>query len=218
MPALVRTPTGQAISEHIQTLIFEGTLEPGSRIDREQLARDVGTSQIPVREALLRLEAEGAVVIEPHRGAFVAPVTEETVAEHWEVMGLIWGLIASKVAERQDAALVEELRRLVASMGRESEPGAFNDVALQAWRLVNHGGSTAKLRTLLRQFGRQVPGNFYARIPGSIDCARSGYRRLLEAIDAADADAAQLAARAYMQQQGRLVADVLRANGVLPPT
>jgi DNA-binding GntR family transcriptional regulator len=217
MPALVRTPTGQAISEHIQTLIFEGSLEPGSRIDREQLAKDVGTSQIPVREALLRLEAEGAVVIEPHRGAFVAPVTEETVAEHWEVMGLIWGLIASKVAERQDAELVEELRRLVVAMDAEDEPGAFNEVALQAWRLVNHGGSTAKLRNLLRQFGRQVPGNFYARIPGAMDCARSGYRRLLDAIDAGDPDAAELAARSYMQQQGRLVAEVLRGNGVLAP-
>jgi DNA-binding GntR family transcriptional regulator len=215
VPALVRTPTGQAISEHIQSLIFDGTLKSGDRIDREQLAREVGTSQIPVREALLRLEAEGSIVIEPHRGAFVATSTEETVREHWEVMGLIAGWIAAKVAERRDRELTAELHRLVERMDKERNADAFNDVALQAARLINHGGATAKLRNVLRQFGRQVPGNFYARIPGAIECARTGYRQLLTAIDAGDAAGAERAAQSYMQSQGQLVVKVLRKNGVL---
>lgn len=215
MPALVRTPTGEAISEHIRSLIFDGSLKPGTRIDREQLAKDVGTSQIPVREALLRLEAEGSVIIEPHRGAFVAPITEETVREHWEVMGLISAFIAAKVAERRDPELVTELRHLVDQLDAERHADAFNEVALRAARLMNHGGATAKLRNVLRQFGRQVPGNFYAAIPGAMDCARTGYRQLLEAIDAGDATGARLAAETYMRSQGQLVVKVLRKNGVL---
>lgn len=216
-PALIRTPTAEAISEHIASLIFDGTLKSGTRIDREQLARDVGTSQIPVREALLRLEAEGSVVIEPHRGAFVAATTEETVREHWEVMGLISGFIAANVAGRSDAELTTELRRLVDAMDAERNVDSFNAVALQAARLINHGGATAKLRNVLRQFGRQVPGNFYARIPGSMDCARRGYRELLGAIETGNAEAAEASARAYMRAQGSLVSKVLRKNGVLAP-
>jgi DNA-binding GntR family transcriptional regulator len=215
---LVRTPTGQAISEHIQTLIFVGTLKSGTRIDREQLAKDVGTSQIPVREALLRLEAEGSIVIEPHRGAFVAATTEETVREHWEVMGLISGWIAANVAGRRDGALVAELRRLLERMDAERDAESFNEAALQAARLINHGGATAKLRNVLRQFGRQVPGNFYARIPGAIDCARQGYRQLLDAFEAGDVEGAEAAARGYMRAQGALVTKVLRDNGVLAPS
>jgi DNA-binding FadR family transcriptional regulator len=110
---------------------------------------------------------------------------------------------------------VAELQRLVDEMDRERRAEAFNDVALAAARLINHGGATAKLRNVLRQFGRQVPGNFYARIPGAMECARAGYRRLLVAIEAGDRDEATVAARDYMQAQGKLVAKVLRKNGVL---
>lgn len=215
MPALLRTPTGQAISEYIQSLIFEGTLRSGARIDREQIAREVGTSQIPVREALLRLEAEGAIVIEPHRGAFVAPVTEETVREHWELMGLITGLVASKVARRHDPTVIAELQALVTRMRRAEDPHAFNEAAVAATRLINHHGATAKLRNVLRQFRRQVPGNFYERIPGSMPCARTAYQRMLRAIQAGDPEAAQRAAIVHMRDQGDLVMAVLRANGVL---
>ena len=217
MPSLLRTPTGQAISEYIQTLIFEGELPPGSRIDREQIAREVGTSQIPVREALLRLEAEGAIVIEPHRGAFVAPTSKETVTEHWELVGLINGLVAAKVARRRDPEVLAEFKALVAEMQTIDEPDAFLDISLRVSRLLNYNGATAKLRKLLRQFGRQVPGNFYARIPGSMDEARARYKRILKAVQAGDPDAARQAALTYMRKQGALVLAVLQENGVLTP-
>ena len=217
MPALLRTPTGQAISEYIQALIFDGTLQSGARIDREQIAEDVGTSQIPVREALLRLEAEGAIVIEPHRGAFVAPTNEETVREHWELVGLITGLIASKVARRHDPEVIAQLKVLVAELQDVDEPEPFNRIATQIARVINVNGATPKLRNLLRQFSRQVPGNFYERIPGSMGGARLGHQRLLKAIQSGDPDAAQQVAVNYLRKQGDLVVAVLRANGVIPP-
>lgn len=217
MPALLRTPTGQAISEYIQSLIFDGTLQPGARIDREQIAQEVGTSQIPVREALLRLEAEGAIVIEPHRGAFVAPITEETVREHWELVGLITGLVAAKVARRHDPEVLAELKVLVAELQDADDSETFNRIGLKVARLINVNGATVKLRNVLRQFNRQVPGNFYERIPGAMDNARSGYKRILKAIQAGDPEAAQRAGVAYMRRQGDLVMAVLRANGVLSP-
>jgi DNA-binding GntR family transcriptional regulator len=218
VPELLSTPTGEAISEYIQSMIFDGTLKSGARIDREQIAADVGTSQIPVREALLRLEAEGAIVIEPHRGAFVAPTDEESVREHWELMGFITGMAAAKVARRQDPEVFAELESLLVELNEADDPETFNPVAVRLVRLIHLEGATPKLRNLMRQFSRQVPGNFYVRIPGSMEGARIGYERLVKAIGSGDEESARLAAADYMRKQGDLVSVVLRANGVIPPS
>jgi DNA-binding GntR family transcriptional regulator len=215
MPAPVRTPTSEAIAEYVQSLIFDGELRSGARIDREQIARDVRTSPIPVREALFRLEAEGTIVIEPHRGAFVAPITEETVREHWEVRGLLIGLVVAKIARLRDPGLVAEMKSLVKEMQGVADVERFNELALETVRLMTRRGATAKLRNLQRQFSNQVPGNFYARIPDSIPAGRRGFSRIVSAIEAEDPDAAQAAAMAFMRKEGDLVMVVLRANGVL---
>ena len=57
--------------ERIRDAILEGILPPGTRIDQNQLAKDLNTSLVPVREALKKLEGEGFVQIIPRRGAFV---------------------------------------------------------------------------------------------------------------------------------------------------
>src|SRR5712691_12675512 len=60
-----------AATELIRQAIVDGTLEPGRRLKEEELARELGISRTPVREALLMLQAEGLVVATPNRGAMV---------------------------------------------------------------------------------------------------------------------------------------------------
>lgn len=214
---LRRSPAGEAIAEYLRTLIFEGTLRPGERIDREQVAADMGTSQIPVREALLRLESEGAIEILPHRGAFVSPMDEETVREHWELMGLLSGLTAARVAQRRDPEVVDELSAAMARMRKTDDVEVFNEEAGRFMRLVHTGGGTLEVRRVLRGLVRQVPGNFFVTIPGSMELARSGYGRLLRAIKAGDAEGARAAALSYMRRQGDMVVHQLRERGVIGP-
>src|SRR5439155_13577573 len=60
-----------AATELIRQAIIDGRLDPGQRLKEEELARELGISRTPVREALLVLQAEGLVVAEPNRGAMV---------------------------------------------------------------------------------------------------------------------------------------------------
>ena len=55
--------------ERIRSAILEGILTAGTRIDQNQLAKDLNVSLVPVREALKKLESEGFVQIIPRRGA-----------------------------------------------------------------------------------------------------------------------------------------------------
>lgn len=82
------------VRNHLRNQIFEGTLKPGDRIVESRLARDLGISQTPVREALRELEQMGLVVSYPNRGASVRRIepkdAEEmyTLRAHLEVLGI----------------------------------------------------------------------------------------------------------------------------------
>src|SRR5205085_11874808 len=74
MPALKSARainSGQLAVELIREAILDGELTAGERLKEDDLARRLDVSRTPIREALRRLEAEGLVVVEPHRGATV---------------------------------------------------------------------------------------------------------------------------------------------------
>lgn len=77
---VVRTIAGQA-ARAMRQRILSGELQPGQPLRQETIAADLGISRIPVREALLLLEAEGLVRIVPHKGAVVAAISLADVEE-----------------------------------------------------------------------------------------------------------------------------------------
>ena len=75
-----RTTPG-SVALVIRNAILEGRLKPGSQLRETHLAADLGVSRAPLREALGLLAEEGLVDKIPYRGAFVAEVTQESIAE-----------------------------------------------------------------------------------------------------------------------------------------
>src|SRR3546814_16225391 len=73
----------------IRSRIVSLDLTPGADLDEVRLVRDLGLSRTPVREALVRLAAEGLVVMLPNRTARVAPLGLQDVKEHLEAFELV---------------------------------------------------------------------------------------------------------------------------------
>jgi DNA-binding GntR family transcriptional regulator len=69
-----RPPLADDVHDVLVDMLMNHTLAPGSRLNIEVLAKALGVSPTPVREALARVEAEGLVVKEPRRGYLVAPL------------------------------------------------------------------------------------------------------------------------------------------------
>ena len=78
--------------ETLLTAIVAGTLAPGERIRDSELAEQLQTSRMPVREALKRLEAEGLVETVPNRETRVAPVRAERAAQAFPVIAALQAL------------------------------------------------------------------------------------------------------------------------------
>jgi DNA-binding GntR family transcriptional regulator len=76
----------ELVTKTLRDAILNGELIPGTRLVIEDLARQLGVSPIPVREALQQLDADGYVAIEPYLGARVAPIEAESVAEVFSLL------------------------------------------------------------------------------------------------------------------------------------
>ena len=90
--------------------ITGGVLLPGQRIVVNRVAQEIGTSAIPVREALLRLEAEGLVGITPHVGAVVTHITGQMIENTLATLAVVEGY-ATRLAHPRAEQVLPALER-----------------------------------------------------------------------------------------------------------
>lgn len=104
-----RRPLAERAAEQLRRLVFDGTLAPGDRLGEVALAARLGVSRTPLREAFKILAREGLLVLEPHRGARVAPLDLAELEHTVEVMAalerLVGGLAATRIGEDELAHL-----------------------------------------------------------------------------------------------------------------
>jgi DNA-binding GntR family transcriptional regulator len=92
--------------------ILVGSYEPGHRLVLDALAREMGVSPVPVREALRRLEAEGWVIYTRNVGATVAPIDDERWEQEMRVLAILEGnatALAAPLMHTEDLRLLHEI-------------------------------------------------------------------------------------------------------------
>ena len=104
-----------AATELIRSAIVDGRLPPGRRLKEEELARELGISRTPVREALLMLHAEGLVDVAPNRGAAVRSHSAEDLNDLYQLRAVLEGYATRRAATRLRD---DEIRGLRASCAR----------------------------------------------------------------------------------------------------
>lgn len=105
-----------SILERLRNLILAGEFGPNERLLEEQLAGRLGVSRTPVRQALMRLEAEGLVNISPNRGAVVCSFDNEDVWDIYDLRAELEGYGARRAAYRIGEEQLERLRKLAGEM------------------------------------------------------------------------------------------------------
>jgi DNA-binding GntR family transcriptional regulator len=97
----------------IKKMISDYRFSPGSRLNVEQLARDLGTSRTPVWEAVRRLEQEGLVKNIPNRGVFLVELTREVAIELYTVREVLEGMAARLAVQRISDKALERMETLL---------------------------------------------------------------------------------------------------------
>jgi DNA-binding GntR family transcriptional regulator len=193
--ALVRNAS-VAATELIRNAIVEGRLEPGQRLKEEELARELGISRTPIREALLMLQAEDLVVATPNRGAIVRVHDADDLDDLYELRALLEGHATRRAAERISAS---ELEALQAGCDRFEALPAEDLRALVRENLLFHNAildiaASARLAAMVRKVIELplVYNSYRWYSPDQKRISVHYHWQIVKALAAGDADRAEL--------------------------
>jgi len=206
---VARNVLSAQVKDRILQWILEGDLAPGSRIVETRVARELGTSQAPVREALRDLATLGVVEMQAYRGARVHRPSKRELVEAMEVRAELEAMAARLAATRITEVSLAELRRLIADMLKWADSGDVHGHALSNTEFHAAVVRASGNRTLERTWSMLEPlARTYvtAAVPG-IDLHWLGQRHItiLEALEVRDPERAAEAMRAHAKEAEALV-------------
>ena len=117
-PRFSRGSGVQTVYEALKHDILEMTIPPGEPLDETRLSRRFSMSRTPVREALVRLAAEGLVTTLPNRNTIVAPIELSDVPVYFDALTLMYRVTARLAAMRRSEADLIEIQALQDAFAR----------------------------------------------------------------------------------------------------
>lgn len=200
--------TGQTVSRvyvALRTPILDGVIPPGTRINIDAIARDLGVSQTPVREALQRLETDDLLVYTPGRGYKTTPVLDQRgLTSLFEFRLLVEPWAARSAATNRLAnpahSLDEELRefeRIVEAGGDVRQAMLAHDGRFHDRILESAGNAVVRQAFLQTHCHLHVFRLYHADITGENTSAE--HREVSAAIRDCDADRAEAAMVAHIK-------------------
>ena len=111
-----RTLVAEQVYEHLRRSILRGEMPQGSRIVEVHIAKSLGTSRAPVREAVNRLIQDGLLETRAHYGASVIKMTAEKAQKLYEIRVAIECVAIREVVRRRTSLSLVPLRRRIAEM------------------------------------------------------------------------------------------------------
>jgi DNA-binding GntR family transcriptional regulator len=218
--ALVRNAS-VAATELIREAIVDGTLEPGRRLKEEELARELGISRTPIREALLMLQAEGLVDAVPNRGAMVRVHTVEDLEDLYQLRALLEGYAArragTRITDEQIEALRESCNRFDA-LDFETELRELVRENMVFHSTILDVAGSGRLSSMVRRV-IELPLVYRSYIWYSPDQKRISahyHRQILTALTARDSERAELVMKEHIFEARDLLVGHLRANQHAP--
>jgi DNA-binding GntR family transcriptional regulator len=187
----------------LRQAIVQGVLAPNSRLVEADLCESFGMSRGAVRTALVRLEQEGLVVREPHRGARVRPISDQEAVEILQARAVLEGLAARQAAERIDATGAKRLRHCLKRHGDLVAAGdllAASDANAELHTALLEVSGHATAQRLIRSLNAQSV-RFQFRtilVPGRPAASYAEHKAIVDAVVAGRPDEAERAMRIHL--------------------
>lgn len=205
--------------EALREAIVRGEIAPNARLVEADVSTSFDMSRGAVRTALIRLEQEGLVVREPHRGARVRQVSDEEAVEILQARAVLEGLAVRQTAQRIDDAGGARLRACLARQRELLELGDLlgasdvnADLHATLLELSGHGTATRLIRSLNSQTVRYQHRTIL--IPGRPSASLGEHEAIVEAVVAGDADGAERHMRRHLFNVADAVQQGLHRGGI----
>ncbi|WP_188409666.1 GntR family transcriptional regulator [Agaricicola taiwanensis] len=188
----------------IADAIAQGVIAPGTRIKEATIARDLGISRGPLREALRRLESHRLVERRPGLGAFVTSLSLDDLDDLFQMREVLEGAACSLAASRISDAGIAELQGLLDRHGNVlAAEGQYRQLTSDDdfhFCIIRESGSRRLFHTLCSELYLQIRMYRFCSSskPGRAEMAMQEHRDIVAAIAARDARKAEEAMRTHI--------------------
>ncbi|MCD6290850.1 MAG: GntR family transcriptional regulator [Anaerolineae bacterium] len=209
--------------EALHSAILQGELKPGERLLIDELVSQLGVSQIPIREALQQLQADGLVTIEPYAGARVTEIQADRITEVFELLEAletISGQAACRHMSDEDIAQMEELLTDMDDLLEDLDQ--WSEANIRLHEFICDRGGTPLVGSLMKRvvdhwerLRRYYLNEVFAH---RVREAQAQHWRMLEAIRDRDPDLLKQVVRTHNQTALDAYIKHMRAAGHLAPS
>lgn len=206
---IIKGSISSRVYSDIKENILSGAIAPGAHLLEAQIAKQMGISRAPVREAFLQLEADGLVEARVNQGTFVRVLSNDDVWEIYTARSLIEGYAACLAAERATPEDIERLRQLLNDVLDTAKKGDYQATVVadfnmhqMIWQISGHkilGEILHRLENQIRMFmAMQAP--LFEHLYDSV----KDHKEIFEFISRGDPEAAKSSTEAHIIKAGKL--------------
>jgi DNA-binding GntR family transcriptional regulator len=203
-----------SVSEQLRTMILSRKLEPGLRVTQVELAEMLGVSTMPIREALLRLVAEGLIVTAANRSFEVATTTERGIRDVYWIHGVLAGELAARAWDNKTDALLGALLQEHANSVRALKSGDFQQLTDSNRRFhaaINTAAESPTTNVILRNTLHYFP-DFSLDVAGWRELAIDWQSELIDQFDSGDREQAKQVSMDKSRAAGELFIEAYWSN------
>ncbi len=207
-------------------MIIQGDLHAGEWLRQERLARELGVSHTPIREALKQLEVEGLVEHVPYRGVRVIEFSMNDVEDMYTMRSALEGLATAAAAKHLTDAELAEIRRIHEAMVAIAMPKtpeslhALRELNRQFHKLIIQGSHRKYLMRTLEQIWSWFPTMLWSQFalqsdasaPERVDADNHDHEMIVRALEAHDPDSAEHLMRMHIDQTRQALIRHLNAS------
>jgi len=186
----------EIVYDTIRDAILGGRYRPGQRLVADELAKEIGVSRMPVREALHRLEATGLVTLTPHRGAVVNELSESEIIEIYHIRAVLDGLATRLAAPHLAKPDYDRLNAILDEMAAAAKLKDLDRVLRvnrDFHQCIWQAAHAPRLHSLLENLydASQRFRHISILLPGRLEQLTQEHRRIAQALARGDVEKAE---------------------------
>ncbi|TWI58106.1 GntR family transcriptional regulator [Halalkalibacter nanhaiisediminis] len=196
----------------LRKAILKGDFKPGERLVQSELAESMGVSRMPIREALRKLETEGLVSLEPHKGAIIKPIKMEDIIEIYELRSFLESKAVELSVEHLTKDEINQLEDLVNEMSTAKSIDAFVESNIIFHKLLIKHCHWTRLTTFIETLWNGFPQETPQIISGQLEKSNVEHQEILQVVKNKDSKKASSLISAHISRTGSELVARLKEN------
>jgi len=207
----------EAIFQKLRSLLVEGKIAPGSKLNERELAERLHVSRTPIREAIRRLAAEGLVELITNRGAIALQLSLEDVIHTFDVIAQLEGFSGELASKNISDAALSELEALqyemMASYARR-DLSSYYKLNLRIHHLINQAANNPILSRLFSQVNARIEALRFRSNQDGVkwEKAVEEHQEMLDALKARDSARMRKIMIQHVQNKRDVVVQLLKSE------